>query len=81
MSSAATRTGSGWSALSAAGTNQDLLVGQIREFLPPLVAIADEDGGRGPQGASSARIQGVELLVGPDVGGDGSRASPRPTWC
>ena len=29
--------------LSAAGTNQDLLVGQIREFLPPFVAIADED--------------------------------------
>jgi len=27
--------------LSAAGTSQELLVGQIREFLPPLVAIAD----------------------------------------
>ena len=29
--------------LSAGGTNQDLFVGQVREFLPPLVAIADED--------------------------------------
>ena len=29
--------------LSAAGTNQELLVGQIREFLPPVVAIADEE--------------------------------------
>ena len=26
--------------LSAAGANQDLLVGQVREFLPPFVAIA-----------------------------------------
>ena len=32
--------------LSAAGANQDLLVGQIREFLPPIVAIADEDAAR-----------------------------------
>jgi len=30
-------------ALSAAGTNQDLLAGQIREFLPPIVAIAEEE--------------------------------------
>ena len=29
--------------LSVAGANQELLVGQIREFLPPFVAIADED--------------------------------------
>ena len=29
--------------LSAAGMNQDLLVGQAREFLPPLIAIADEE--------------------------------------
>ena len=28
--------------LSAAGANQELLVGQVREFLPPHVAIADE---------------------------------------
>ena len=28
--------------LSVAGTNQELLMGQIREFLPPVVAIADE---------------------------------------
>ena len=28
--------------LSAGGTNQELLAGQIREFLPPVVAIADE---------------------------------------
>ena len=29
--------------LSAAGTNQELLAGQVREFLPPVVAIADEE--------------------------------------
>ena len=28
--------------LCAAGANQELLIGQIREFLPPVVAIADE---------------------------------------
>ncbi|MEX2100973.1 MAG: 1-deoxy-D-xylulose-5-phosphate reductoisomerase, partial [Actinomycetota bacterium] len=26
----------------SAGTNHELLIGQIREFLPPFIAIADE---------------------------------------
>jgi 1-deoxy-D-xylulose-5-phosphate reductoisomerase len=52
--------------LSAAGTNQELLIGQVREFLPPVVAIADEaaaDHIRGNLGT----VRGVELLVGPDA--------------
>ena len=53
--------------LSAGGTNQDLLVGQVREFLPPLVAIADEDAARRHQGRSWARSRGVELIIGPDA--------------
>ena len=52
--------------LSAAGANQELLVGQVREFLPPYVAIADE------QAAADVKdklggVRGVELLVGPDA--------------
>ncbi len=50
----------------SAGTNQELLVGQIREFLPPHVAIADE------QAAADLReklsgIKGVEVHAGPDA--------------
>ena len=52
--------------LSAAGMNQELFVGQIREFLPPLVAIADEEA------AATSRhqlgpLKGVEFIVGPDA--------------
>jgi 1-deoxy-D-xylulose-5-phosphate reductoisomerase len=52
--------------LSAGGANVDLLVGQIREFLPPTVAIADEDAAVDIQ-AKLGQIRGVELLVGPDA--------------
>ncbi len=52
--------------LSAGGTNQDLLVGQIREFLPPLVAIADEDAAADVK-EKLGQIRGVELIVGPDA--------------
>jgi 1-deoxy-D-xylulose-5-phosphate reductoisomerase len=52
--------------LSAAGANQELLVGQIREFLPPLVAIADEDAARDIERKLGA-LKGVELIVGPDA--------------
>ena len=52
-------------ALSAAGTNQDLLAGQIREFLPPVVAIAEEEAARDLK-AKVAAIKGVELVVGPE---------------
>ena len=30
----------------SAGTNHELLIGQVREFMPPVVAIADEDAAR-----------------------------------
>jgi 1-deoxy-D-xylulose-5-phosphate reductoisomerase len=51
--------------ISAAGMNQELLVGQIREFLPPVVAIADEGAARDVQ-AKLGTLKGVELAVGPD---------------
>ena len=52
--------------LSAGGTNQDLLVGQIREFLPPLVAIADEDAAADVK-EKLGQIRGVELVIGPEA--------------
>ena len=52
--------------LSAGGTNQDLLVGQIREFLPPLVAIADEDVAADVK-EKLGQIRGVELVIGPEA--------------
>jgi 1-deoxy-D-xylulose-5-phosphate reductoisomerase len=48
-----------------AGTSHELLIGQVREFMPPLVAIADQDAAReftnqlGP-------VRGVEIISGPD---------------
>jgi 1-deoxy-D-xylulose-5-phosphate reductoisomerase len=50
-------------ALSAAGTNQDLLAGQIREFLPPVVAIAEEESARDLKDKVGG-IKGVQLVVG-----------------
>jgi 1-deoxy-D-xylulose-5-phosphate reductoisomerase len=52
--------------LSAAGMNQELLAGQIREFLPPVVAIAD------PAAADDIRnklgpVKGVEFITGHDA--------------
>ena len=52
--------------LSAGGANQDLLVGQVREFLPPLVAIADEDAAEDVK-RKLGGLRGVELIVGPDA--------------
>src|SRR5438128_2882638 len=51
--------------LSAAGMNQELLVGQVREFLPPFIAIADENAAHDIQ-AKLGTIKGVELAVGAD---------------
>jgi 1-deoxy-D-xylulose-5-phosphate reductoisomerase len=51
--------------LSAAGTNHELLLGQIREFLPPVVAIADEAAAAEMREALGS-LRGVELLIGPD---------------
>ena len=50
--------------LSAAGANQELLAGQIREFLPPQVAIADEDAAADIR-EKLGPIRGVEFTVGP----------------
>ncbi len=47
-----------------AGANQELLVGQIREFMPPIVAIADEDAAAELKRKLGA-VRGVEVLSGP----------------
>jgi 1-deoxy-D-xylulose-5-phosphate reductoisomerase len=52
--------------LSAAGTNQELLAGQIREFLPPVVGIADETAADEVR-THLGSIKGVEFVVGPDA--------------
>jgi len=46
--------------------NHDLLVGQIREFMPPLVAVADEDAAVDLKEKLEGLRQ-VEVLVGPDA--------------
>ena len=51
--------------LSAGGGNIELLLGQIREFLPPMVGIADEDAAATIKDKLGG-LPGVELLVGPD---------------
>ncbi len=52
--------------LSAAGANQELLAGQIREFLPPFVAIADEAAAEDIR-SKLAPVKGTELIVGPEA--------------
>jgi 1-deoxy-D-xylulose-5-phosphate reductoisomerase len=52
--------------LSAAGTNQELLAGQIREFLPPIVGIADEAAAEEVR-THLGSIRGVDFVVGPDA--------------
>lgn len=50
----------------SAGTNHELLVGQIREFLPPFVAIADGEAA-GDLRERLRGIRGVDILVGPEA--------------
>jgi 1-deoxy-D-xylulose-5-phosphate reductoisomerase len=50
----------------SAGTNQELLVGQIREFLPPRVAIADEEAAADLREKLTG-IKGVKIDSGPDA--------------
>jgi 1-deoxy-D-xylulose-5-phosphate reductoisomerase len=50
----------------SAGTNHELLVGQIREFLPAQVAIANEEAARDLR-EKLGSIRGVEILAGPDA--------------
>src|SRR5436190_323200 len=52
--------------LSAGGMNQELLVGQAREFLPPFMAIADENAAADVK-TKLGQVKGVELIVGPDA--------------
>src|SRR6478672_11257905 len=50
----------------AAGSNHDLLIGQIREFMPPLVAIADQDAATRLKQRLGA-LRGVDILAGPEA--------------
>src|SRR5213082_735110 len=50
----------------AAGANHDLLIGQIQEFTPPLVAIADESAAASLTERLGA-VRGVEVLVGSEA--------------
>jgi 1-deoxy-D-xylulose-5-phosphate reductoisomerase len=52
--------------LSAGGSNQELLAGQIREFLPPLVAIADEEAAEDIR-TKLGPVKGTELITGSDA--------------
>src|SRR5437867_2064490 len=49
-----------------AATSHELLVGQVREFLPPTVAIADEDAAVELK-AHLSGLRGVEILSGPEA--------------
>ena len=50
----------------AAATSHDLLVGQIREFVPPLVAIADTEAAKELR-RRLGTLRGVEILDGADA--------------
>jgi 1-deoxy-D-xylulose-5-phosphate reductoisomerase len=52
--------------LSAAGANLELLAGQIREFVPQVVAIADAGAARDLK-ETLGSVRGVELIEGPDA--------------
>ncbi len=49
-----------------AATSHELLVGQVREFMPPLVAIADEDAAVQLK-EHLAGLRGVDVLSGPEA--------------
>ncbi|HEX2267366.1 MAG TPA: 1-deoxy-D-xylulose-5-phosphate reductoisomerase [Actinomycetota bacterium] len=50
----------------AAATSHELLVGQIREFMPPLVAISDDHAAAEVKQILGA-IRGVDIISGPDA--------------
>jgi 1-deoxy-D-xylulose-5-phosphate reductoisomerase len=50
----------------AAAQSHELLVGQIREFLPPVVAVSDEAAALDLAG-SLAGLRGVDVVAGPDA--------------
>src|SRR6266571_927066 len=47
-----------------AGSSHELLMGQVREFMPPVVAIADQDAA-GELKQHLGALRGVEILSGP----------------
>jgi 1-deoxy-D-xylulose-5-phosphate reductoisomerase len=49
-----------------AGSSHELLVGQVREFMPPLAAIADEDAAVELK-KHLGSVRGVEILSGPQA--------------
>jgi 1-deoxy-D-xylulose-5-phosphate reductoisomerase len=49
-----------------AGSSHELLMGQVREFMPPLVAIADEDAAA-EMTQHLGSVKGVEILSGPQA--------------
>jgi 1-deoxy-D-xylulose-5-phosphate reductoisomerase len=50
----------------AAGQSHELLVGQIREFIPPVVAVSDE-GGAEELRTALAGFRSVDIVAGPDA--------------
>jgi 1-deoxy-D-xylulose-5-phosphate reductoisomerase len=50
----------------AAGSSRELLVGQVREFMPPAVAVGDEDAA-GEVRAGLEGLRDVEILAGPEA--------------
>src|SRR6266568_956914 len=50
----------------SAGSSHELLVGQIREFMPPLVAVADETAAAELK-AKLSGLRAVQILSGPDA--------------
>jgi 1-deoxy-D-xylulose-5-phosphate reductoisomerase len=50
----------------SAGSNHELLIGQIREFLPPFVAIADENSATDVRERLSG-LREIEVIAGPDA--------------
>src|SRR5437016_13238001 len=50
----------------AAGQSHELLIGQIREFMPPLVAIADEEAAAELKRALGG-VRAVDILSGLDA--------------
>jgi 1-deoxy-D-xylulose-5-phosphate reductoisomerase len=50
----------------AAGSNQELLVGQVREFMPPAVAVSDEQAATELRAALEG-LRDVDILSGPDA--------------
>ena len=63
----------------AAGANQGLLIGQIREFKPPIVAIADEDAAQELK-TQLGGVRGCRSWPGPRRPRRWY-ASRTPTWC